>query len=376
MSFDNAIRAAAERYGVQQKFWDVFGQPHITDTDTNRAILRALGYDCTSEESLAASIGRREAVESSRLLPPVMVIGQNEAIHLPVASAELQLETGEIRHVGPDLPQNLPLGYHEVRADGCAMRLIVGPDCAAGPASGKHAGLGVTLYGLRSRRNWGCGDFRDLTDLIDWAIPNLHVDFIALNPLHAIHNRTPFNASPYLPNSIFYRNFLYLDIESVAGFEPPDASAVEEIERLRGTEIVEYERVAAVKRRALEQIFATHSPGGDCLEWISAESNLLRLYATYCALDEYLRSRNPDLWVWTDWPPEYREPSSPEVSEFARTHEHEILFHGWVQWLIDGQIGAVQKHALAAGMKIGLYHDLALATDRCGSDLWAIGLFS
>src|SRR6185437_5069437 len=34
-------------------------------------------------------------------------------------------------------------------------------------------------------------------------------------------------------------------------------------------------------------------------------------------------------------------------------------------------IAAVQKHAIEAGMSIGLYHDLALATDRCGSDLWA-----
>src|SRR6185437_9503465 len=46
-------------------------------------------------------------------------------------------------------------------------------------------------------------------------------------------------------------------------------------------------------------------------------------------------------------------------------------FHGWLQWLVDRQIAAVQKHAIDAGMSIGLYHDLALATDRCGSDLWA-----
>ena len=99
------------------------------------------------------------------------------------------------------------------------MRLIVTPDRAHSPEPGKHAGLGITLYGLRSDRNWGVGDFRDLRDLIDWAVPALHVDFIALNPLHAIHNRRPYNTSPYLPNSIFYRNFLYLDVEGVPGFD-------------------------------------------------------------------------------------------------------------------------------------------------------------
>ena len=59
------------------------------------------------------------------------------------------------------------------------------------------------------------------------------------------------------------------------------------------------------------------------------------------------------------------------MRDFAHKHEKRILFHGWLQWLIDGQLGAVQKHARASGMKIGLYHDLALATDSCGSDLWA-----
>ena len=367
MPFDDAIRAAAERCGVQQKFWDTFGKLHVTDTETNRAILTALGYDCASEEALAASVARREEIAKRRGLPPVMVVLQNEPVSLPKAGdLEVHLENGEVRHDAA----NLPLGYHEVRAGGQTMRLIVAPDRAYPPEEGKHAGLGVTLYGVRSGRNWGCGDFRDLRDLIDWAVPNLHADFIALNPLHAIQNRAPYNTSPYLPNSIFYRNFLYLDVEAVPGFTP-DPETAAEIERLRATEIAEYEKVAALKRQALDRIYKTNPPGQECREWVAAEGDLLRLYATYCALDDHLHSQNPDLWVWTDWPEEYREPASPAVAEFARTQENEILFHGWLQWLVDGQLAEVQKHALGSGMRIGLYHDLALATDRCGSDLWA-----
>jgi 4-alpha-glucanotransferase len=275
-----------------------------------------------------------------------------------------------------DLPVKIPLGYHEVRTDGCAMRLIVAPECAHRPQPGKHAGLGISLYGLRSARNWGAGDFRDLRDLIDWAIPALHADFIALNPLHAIHNRAPYNTSPYLPNSIFYRNFLYLDVESVEGyptiraaFETPETQA--ELQRLRATETVEYEKVAALKRRALNLIFDAAPPPRACHDWIAAEGDLLRLYATYCALDEHLHAADPTLWVWTAWPAPYRNPNSPEVQAFTQTHPREILFHGWLQWLIDRQIAQIQQHARASGMRIGLYHDLALATDRHGSDLWA-----
>ncbi|HKD06580.1 MAG TPA: 4-alpha-glucanotransferase [Bryobacteraceae bacterium] len=362
---EDAIRALAEKCGVQQQFWDVFGKAHKTDTETNRSILASLGYDCSSEQSLEESSRPSE-------LPPVIVVGHGETISLSgLEEAEVMLENGEVRRGLADLP----LGYHEVRAGGSTMRLIVAPDRAYAPPA-RCAGLGVTLYGLRSQRNWGCGDFRDLRDLISWAVPNLHVDFIGLNPLHAIHNRTPYNASPYLPNSVFYRNFLYLDVEDVPGFGDVrdrflDAETVKEIEALREPEIVQYEKVAALKRRALELVFANNPPDEDCRRWIWAEGELLRLFALYSALDEWLHVQNPKLWVWTDWPEEYQDPKSAAVAEFERTHAGRILFHGWLQWLVDRQIAEVQRFAIASGMKIGLYHDLALATDRYGSDLWA-----
>ena len=386
MPLDDALRAAAEQNGVQQEFWDIFGRPHVTLPETNRAILTAIGFDCSSVAALDASLHHREEAEASRLLPPVLVVGANELIKLPrrAAGVELEINTEQGDHwtakaylagSNAELGLKLPLGYHEVRAGEIRMRLIVTPDRAHVPAPGRRAGIGVMLYGLRSRVNWGCGDFRDLRALIRWAVPALHADFIALNPLHAIHNRRPFNTSPYLPNSVYYRNPIYLDIESVAGYERirprfEDAATRAEIECLRNKPAVEYEQVMALKRRALEQIFEANPPGPECFAWIAQEGDLLRHFATYCALDEHLHSTNPDLWVWPDWPREYRDPASDAVAHFAKTHERELLFHGWMQWLVDRQIAGVQQLARQLGMSIGLYHDLALATDRCGADLW------
>src|SRR5437016_1137533 len=101
-------------------------------------------------------------------------------------------------------------------------RLIVTPERAwTNPhlgRGGRAAGIAVSLYGVRSGRNWGCGDFADLIDVIDWTADGLGASFVALNPLHAIHNRRPFNTSPYLPISVFYQNYLYLDVESIEDF--------------------------------------------------------------------------------------------------------------------------------------------------------------
>ena len=59
--------------------------------------------------------------------------------------------------------------------------------------------LAVQLYGVRSRRNWGHGDFTDLAALVDLA-SDLGAAGIALNPLHALFD-DPADASPYSPNS-------------------------------------------------------------------------------------------------------------------------------------------------------------------------------
>jgi 4-alpha-glucanotransferase len=47
------------------------------------------------------------------------------------------------------------------------------------------------------------------------------------------------------------------------------------------------------------------------------------------------------------------------------------LLYKYAQWQLDLQLAAAQEYTRTAGLEIGLYHDLALATDRFGSDLWA-----
>src|SRR5262249_40344132 len=125
------------------------------------------------------------------------------------------------------LPREIPLGYHNISITFNGehvgkTHLIVCPDRAYLPESlangGRVAGFNISLYGLRSERNWGCGDFTDIRPLVDWSCKEVGFSFIGLNPLHALHNRVPYNTSPYLPLSIFYKNLIYIDIERVPEF--------------------------------------------------------------------------------------------------------------------------------------------------------------
>jgi len=423
-TYDEALDRAAETWGIQPDYWDIFGNRHVTSPQTKRAILESLGIPADTKEGLEQALEEKTRAEWSRLLPPCVVVSENHRprefpVHLPAELAELdarvllKLEDGTTQteevalHEFPPkdsatfggehyvrkfvpLKGPLPLGYHdlEIRAGGvCAStRLIVGPDRAYLPDGLRGAGIAVALYGIRSERNWGCGDFRDLQGLIDWVADEVGGSFVALNPLHAIHNRRPYNTSPYLPNSVFYQNFLYLDVESIPDFAAcaraqrlwatPEVQG--EVAALRGSEFVEYERVHALKMKFLKLLFVAflreRRSGSQRTqqfeEYRKREGDLLERFATYSALDEWIHGRNPKVWVWPDWPEPYRDPQSPETQAFRQKHWRSVLFYQYLQWQIDIQLSNAQQHARDKGLSIGLYHDLALATDRFGSDLW------
>jgi len=374
---------AAER-GVELEYTDTWGRVHRASEVTLQSILSALGP---------------EPETTSRPFPATLVFLEDEPflpLSLPAEQSggtvklEFEWENGELEHHWfwlPELPQKqiplpaLRLGYHRLRLWAVAKqglelmgesRLIVCPRQAR-VMEHRIAGLAVTLYGLRSARNWGIGDFTDLRDLTT-TFAAAGAQFIALNPLHALPNRQPYNTSPYLPECSLYRNFIYLDVERVPGFSASDTDPAE-IAALRDTEFVEYERVAATKLRALRAAFARFVPTAEFEEFIATEGALLHDYAIYCALWTFLHSAYPDVWLWTDWPEPYRDARSAAVADFAAAQADEVRFYKFLQWQVDRQLAEAQDHATARGMKVGLYHDLALATDKFGADLWANGPF-
>jgi 4-alpha-glucanotransferase len=427
-TLDQLLEQAASAFGVEPGFWDIWGNYRSTTTATRQALLAAMGVASETPGELETALANRSRREWERLLPPALVVSVSTPRMLPVsvpvellgerAVLTIRREDGTTTALHADLqqlpevdstelegrafvrkqvplPDDLPLGYHDISlglgAAWCETRYIVTPDRAwTHPnlgRTGRAAGISLSLYGVRSSRNWGCGDFRDLQTLVDWVAEELQASFVGLNPLHAIHNRRPFNTSPYLPNCIFYQNFIYLDVEGIQDFPrcrraqrlrwQKDTCA--ELESLRTAPLVEYERVAALKMRFLKLLFVQFlrewrggSLRGQAFRtYVAREGELLEKFATYCALDEYLHRQDPEIWIWTQWPEEYRDPDSPAVRSFRAKHWRSVMFYQYLQWQIDLQLGRAQKWAQSRRLAIGLYHDLALATDRFGADLWA-----
>ena len=59
------------------------------------------------------------------------------------------------------------------------------------------------------------------------------------------------------------------------------------------------------------------------------------------------------------------------MRRFQAEHADDVEFQRWLQFELDRQLGAAAEAARGAGMRIGLYQDLAIGTSPNGSDAWA-----
>ena len=123
--------------------------------------------------------------------------------------------------------------------------------CAAGR---RFWALAVQLYGVRSRRNWGYGNFTDLTHLIEFAA-RLGAAGIGLNPLHAVFDDRPDEFSPYSPSSRLFLNTHYIDAKAIP--ECPGeaaASVAEAVAQARTSTLVDYTNAVSYTHLTLPTI--------------------------------------------------------------------------------------------------------------------------
>ncbi len=231
--------------------------------------------------------------------------------------------------------------------------------------------IAVQLYGVRSGRNWGIGDFTDLEGLVRLAA-QLGADGVGLNPLHALFDDRPGDCSPYSPNSRLFLNALYIDVEKIPEFNPSiPAGKSDTIVRLRAADIVDYAGVAELKWRALRAAFetfrtqATASRKQDFDAFRAERAPLLSRFACF----EVLRHKFGKPW-W-EWPEEWQQPDAAKCAALRQGPDAAAIeFVEFVQWTADRQLGACKALTASLGMKVGLYLDVAVGVQSDGFDAW------
>ena len=405
----------ARAHGVATDFWDWQGRHTEVSRESVEAVLAALGVPAHTDESVADSLTAVRLAPWRRTLPACVVTRSGRpaevAVHVPhLAPVRLHAELedgGRVELSAVDqwvdpqdvdgsqvgeatfaVPGDLPLGWHELVAvvgdepvETARAVLVVTPDrldlppeVADGPATW---GLMTQLYSVRSRRSWGHGDLDDLGELAQWGGQELGAGFVLINPLHAPSPTVPVEPSPYLPVTRRFVSPLYVRVERVPEHAYLTGAVRSEIERTallqRATSassaLLDRDAVWEAKRSALTLVHSVPRSAAreaDYQGFLEREGAGLVDFATWCALAEVHGD------VWSEWPEELRSPTSPAVVAARDELAERVDFYRWLQWVVDEQLGDAQDRAVAAGMSLGVVHDLAVGVHPDGADTWAL----
>ncbi|MCY7294033.1 4-alpha-glucanotransferase [Alteromonas sp. a30] len=425
---NSLIEKLVELRGIESNYVDAWGDAVQISDDTKSMLLGAMGYDVENEEALEKRIS--DDIDKSWMSPlnPVQVNREHEALIIPVRlpielvndafSFVITTEQGKTHSVNfvpsdgelinsvdiddiefqeyvVQIKETMPLGYHQVvlnADDGdtlAQMRWIIAPQRCYIPDdidNGKKVwGLSVQLYCLRSERNWGVGDFTDLSYLLGQA-GRQGAQFVGLNPVHALYPANPNGCSPYSPSSRRWLNFIYIDVTAIAGFEHESVQKIVNSHEFQATlnhareiDYVDYEAVTRLKLQALNAIFEVQyetlvnqktEQNKAFTAFIEEGGESLEMLATFDAIQESLTKEGKPAWGWPVFPKEYNEFQNPAVVKFRKNNASRVTFFMFLQWQAALQLEQANQAAQDAGMQIGIYRDLAVGVSEGSAEIW------
>lgn len=239
--------------------------------------------------------------------------------------------------------------------------------------SGKCWGYSLQLYALKSKRNWGVGDFTDLKTFVRMCA-DAGADIIGLNPLNVLFHDFPENASPYSSISRLFLNPVYIDPEQVPDFDAAQFPEIKaKITDAKEGDLIDYNKVYNLKIAVLRELFEKidrKSPYNQLFEDFKNKKGWdLEMLATYQAL---YHEQCQTVWGGcAAWEKNLQNPHSKQVAEFKKSHEQEIEFFKYLQFEADRQLQSVYADVQKYGLKIGLYRDLPVGVCKDSAEFWA-----
>src|SRR5262249_17022787 len=249
---ERALHQLARLYGVQTTYVAIRGELQHAAPAVLGPVRGGRAAPVETDADAAAAVRLRRAARWERSVEPVAVAWDKAPAALTVRRLDttpatvncvLELEHGERRRWTCDLRDlpvhgtahiegqryvsqrvplqgHLPPGHHplalEIDGRELATTLIAAPRRAYHPAgNGRDWGAFVPLCALRTARDWGAGDLRDLAALMD-AVGSLGGRLVGTLPLLAAFLDEPYEPSPYAPASRLFWNELYLDVAQAA----------------------------------------------------------------------------------------------------------------------------------------------------------------
>ncbi|OLT12237.1 4-alpha-glucanotransferase [Pseudonocardia sp. CNS-139] len=352
---DADLKEIAAAHGVATAYRDGDRRPVQVAEEVVVRVLGLLDVDATTPEARTSALAAARAAAGR--LPATIAARSHRSRPLPVPG-ELVDDRGGRRSV-TEIPAGLDPGWYRLETADQDVTVVVAPPALPDPPRGW--GWMLQLYAVRSAGSWGVGDLGDLRRFTSWAGSH-GAGAVLLNPLHAITPVPPVQPSPYTPSSRRFGTPLALRVTDLDAYDRADPATRAEVDALRPEQAggrIEYDRVWAAKRAALELLWRAagrpepRDAGADLWE-----------FATFCALAERYGAR------WRRWPADLQRPDAPGIAAARAALAPRVAFHAWVQQQVQTQLADVRAAARRAGVQV--VHDLAVGCDPEGADGWAL----
>ena len=231
----------------------------------------------------------------------------------------------------------------------------------------RRAGLSVPLFSLRSTRSWGIGEIGDIPAVADW-LRSANQTVLQILPLNEL---APSESSPYSALSAMAIDPQYISVSMMEDGAEFERTWEVEIERVRRSDRIDYDRVRGLKRRALRAAFERfvgnewrHDTGGasDFRAYVEAESWWLDEYSTYRALRAEQGER-----PWPEWPAELRDRNPAALVRARERLAVERLFYQYLQWVAARQWQAAHRSAQG----VDILGDVPFMVTLDSADVWS-----
>ncbi|MGE3876541.1 MAG: glycogen debranching protein GlgX [Parvibaculaceae bacterium] len=303
---DLLVNELAEAAGIHSVWWTVAGERHDVSIETKRALLAAMDLDVSSGKSAGVSLDRLQRIAKA---------GQEEGT------------------------------------------CYLSPAIAEGR---KVFGLAAHLYALRGSKPSPMGNFATLGEFGATAA-RAGAAFAGINPLHHLFPTDRSRASPYQPSDRRFVDPIYIDIDALQ--DPRHREAHDAAMALSKLRHVDYEATWQVNKAALAAAFDAAHSGKDTQafkDFCAEGGEALDRHAVFEAIAEEAGGVDRK-----KWPQGLHDVGSSEVARFAQSHQKEVVFRKWLQWVAELQL---VKNARRGSP---IYGDLALGTALDGGEIWA-----
>lgn len=269
--------------------------------------------------------------------------------------------------VGWELLDNRHFGI-ETKAEPNRAYVLDGLRFANPRNNWKGAGTAIPVFSVRTEQDFGCGDFSDLKQMVDWCVETGQKVLQLLPVNDTTLTKTWVDSYPYKANSTFALHPMYIRLEEVGTLSNEkmrnDFAALRQ--ELNSLSEIDYERVNNAKNEYLRAIYAdcgkrtAKSP--EFIAFMEKNGHWLRPYAAWSILRDI--NNTPDNTRWG----EFATYDDKKVEKFLKENETEAGYFFFVQYHLDKQLREVRDYAHQNG--VVLKGDIPIGIGRHSVDAW------